>query len=80
MGEGERRRRDVPMPADPGAHLVLVEPHFALGLLAVYYGDSALMLMQTHGREVALWLVGTILAAVVAWWAWHRWRAREQTA
>jgi hypothetical protein len=32
---GERRQGDVPVPADEGAHLVLVEPNLALGLLEV---------------------------------------------
>ena len=46
--------------------------YWALGVLAVYYGDAALELMQTHGREVALWLVGLIVVGVLAWWAWSR--------
>jgi membrane protein YqaA with SNARE-associated domain len=39
--------------------------YFALGLLAVYYGDEALELMRTHGRTVALIVVGTLVAAAV---------------
>ena len=32
--------------------------YFALGILAIYYGDAALELMRTHGRIVALVVVG----------------------
>jgi membrane protein YqaA with SNARE-associated domain len=39
-----------------------------LGLLAVWYGDVALEVMRTRGREVALWLVALIVAAALAWW------------
>ena len=39
-----------------------------LGLLAVWYGDVALEVMRTRGREVALWLVGLIVAGALAWW------------
>jgi membrane protein YqaA with SNARE-associated domain len=40
----------------------------ALGILAIYFGDAALELMRTRGREVALWVVATILLAAAAWW------------
>ena len=46
--------------------------YLALGLLAVYYGDAALELMRTRGRDVALWLVAFIVLAAVAWWAFTR--------
>ena len=46
--------------------------YFALGLLTVYYGDVALELMQTRGREVAIWLVAFILTGVVAVWLLRR--------
>lgn len=43
--------------------------YLALGVLAIRYGDAALELMRTRGREVALWLVGMILlAALGVWW------------
>jgi len=42
--------------------------YFALGILAVYYGDAALELMRTHGRAVALWVVGFILLGAGLWW------------
>ena len=43
-----------------------------LGLLAVWYGDVALEVMRTRGREVALWVVGLIVAGVLAWWLIRR--------
>ena len=43
-----------------------------LGLLAVWYGDVALEVMRTRGREVALWLVALIVAAALAWWLIRR--------
>jgi membrane protein YqaA with SNARE-associated domain len=46
--------------------------YLALGILAVYYGDRAAELMRTHGRTVALLLVGLIVTATVAWWLWQR--------
>jgi membrane protein YqaA with SNARE-associated domain len=46
--------------------------YFALGVLAIYYGDSALALMRTRGREVAVGLVALIVVAGVAWWLWQR--------
>jgi membrane protein YqaA with SNARE-associated domain len=46
--------------------------YFALGILAVYYGDEALELMRTHGRTVALVVVGLLVAAVVGMWLMRR--------
>ena len=43
-----------------------------LGFLAVWYGDAALEVMRTRGREVALWVVGVIVAAALAWWLIRR--------
>jgi membrane protein YqaA with SNARE-associated domain len=42
--------------------------YLALGVLAIYYGKAALQLMETHGRMVALWVVGFILLAAAVWW------------
>jgi membrane protein YqaA with SNARE-associated domain len=42
--------------------------YFLLGLLAIWYGDYALEVMRTRGREVALWLVGLIVAGALVWW------------
>ena len=49
--------------------------YVALGVLAIYFGDAALELMRTRGREVALWLVGLILFGIVVWW----WRGRVRS-
>jgi len=46
--------------------------YFALGTLAVLYGDAAMELMRTRGRDVALWLVAGILVVTVAWVWWRR--------
>lgn len=48
--------------------------YLALGALAVWYGDFALELMRTRGREVALSLSAFLVAAAVAWW-WFAGRA-----
>ena len=55
--------------------------YFGLGVLAIYYGDAALELMRTHGRWVALGLVGMILLGAVGLWAYNRRsdRASERT-
>ena len=45
--------------------------YLVLGILAISYGDLALELMRTHGREVALWLAGTIVVAALGLW-WMR--------
>jgi membrane protein YqaA with SNARE-associated domain len=49
--------------------------YLVLGVLAIWYGDLALELMRTRGREVALWLAGLIGLAAVGWW----WIARRRT-
>jgi membrane protein YqaA with SNARE-associated domain len=48
--------------------------YLVLGVLAIWYGDAALELMRTRGREVALWLAGLIVVGAVAWW-WFRRRS-----
>ena len=53
--------------------------YLALGVLAIYYGDAALELMRTHGRTVALVLVGLIVAAAIAWWFLQRRHATPDT-
>lgn len=45
-----------------------------LGVLAIWYGDAALELMRTRGREIASWLAALIVLAAIVWW---RWRARQ---
>jgi membrane protein YqaA with SNARE-associated domain len=42
--------------------------YLALGVLAIWYGDLALELMRTRGRDVALWLAVFLVIAAVAWW------------
>jgi membrane protein YqaA with SNARE-associated domain len=46
--------------------------YLGLGVLAIFYGDAALELMRTHGRWVALGLVGMILLGALALWAYNR--------
>jgi membrane protein YqaA with SNARE-associated domain len=46
--------------------------YLALGVLAIMYGDLALELMRTRGREVALWLAGLLVAMAIAWWLYAR--------
>ena len=48
--------------------------YLVLGVLAIWYGDAALELMRTRGREVALWLAALIVVGAVAWW-WLRRRS-----
>lgn len=50
--------------------------YLALGVLATHYGDAALELMRTRGREVALWLAAAIVAVVVTLWLVQRRTAR----
>ena len=42
--------------------------YLVIGMLAVRYGDAALELVRTHGRDVAIWTVGLIVVAAAAWW------------
>ncbi|MBI2827963.1 MAG: VTT domain-containing protein [Acidobacteria bacterium] len=42
--------------------------YLVLGVLAIRYGDLALEVMRTRGREVALWLAVLIVFAAVGWW------------
>jgi membrane protein YqaA with SNARE-associated domain len=50
--------------------------YFALGLLAIYYGDFALELMRTRGRQVALVVVAVIVSGVLVWWLIRRRQGR----
>ena len=52
--------------------------YLALGILAIYYGDAALELMQTHGRTVALSMVGLIALTALGWWWYQRRRLRAE--
>jgi membrane protein YqaA with SNARE-associated domain len=51
--------------------------YVALGVLAIYYGDTALELMRTQGRTVALVLAGLLALSVVGWWAWNRYNSAQ---
>jgi membrane protein YqaA with SNARE-associated domain len=42
--------------------------YLALGWLAIWYGDAALELMRTRGRDVALWMAGLLVLLGVGWW------------
>jgi membrane protein YqaA with SNARE-associated domain len=54
--------------------------YLALGYLTILYGQAAQELMQTRGREVALWVAGVIVAMAIVWWLLQkRWSRREQT-
>jgi membrane protein YqaA with SNARE-associated domain len=46
--------------------------YLAIGVLTIYYGDAALELMRTRGRDVALAVVGLIVLAVAGWWLYNR--------
>jgi membrane protein YqaA with SNARE-associated domain len=52
----------------------------ALGVLAIYYGDAALELMRTRGRQVAIGLVVALLVIIAGWWLWQRRRAAERAS
>jgi membrane protein YqaA with SNARE-associated domain len=51
--------------------------YLALGILAIYYGDAALELMRTRGRDVALALVGLIVVGAVGLWLWQRYNSEQ---
>lgn len=50
--------------------------YLALGVLAIYYGDYALELMRTRGRDVAFALIGLLLLSALGWWAWQRYNSK----
>jgi membrane protein YqaA with SNARE-associated domain len=50
--------------------------YLALGVLAIYYGDSALELMRTRGRDVALGLALLLALSAFGWWAWNRYNSK----
>ena len=52
--------------------------YITLGLLAILYGDLALELMRTRGRDVALVLVGFLVISAVGWWWLSRRRAQRE--
>ena len=46
--------------------------YLGLGMLAIWYGDAALDLMRTHGRQVGIGLAVLIVVAALAWWLLQR--------
>ncbi len=46
--------------------------YLVLGALAVRYGDAALELMRTRGRDVAILVAVIIVAAAFGWWMFRR--------
>jgi len=52
--------------------------YLALGFLTIKYGNAAQELMQTRGREVALWVVGAIVVMALAWWLFQRRSGRQE--
>jgi membrane protein YqaA with SNARE-associated domain len=42
--------------------------YLAIGILAVFYGDFALEVMRTRGRDIAIWLAVIVVAAALVWW------------
>lgn len=65
-----------PLPFVAAVGLARGVRYFALGILAVRYGDLAMAVMRTRGRQVALWVVFAILVAAASWVLWQR-RARR---
>ena len=51
--------------------------YFGEGLLAVWYGERALVFMQAHGRQVALAVGLLVLAGGVGYFLWRRRRAPD---
>ena len=51
--------------------------YVVLGALAITYGDVALELMRTHGREVARWVAAILVVTALAWW-WMSRRIRSR--
>jgi membrane protein YqaA with SNARE-associated domain len=51
--------------------------YFALGFLAVEYGDRALEYMHEHGTTAALVVVGLLAAGFVGYLLWSRAQARK---
>ena len=50
--------------------------YLTLGVLAIWYGDAALELMRTRGRDVALALVALLVVVAIGWWLIARHRRR----
>jgi membrane protein YqaA with SNARE-associated domain len=46
--------------------------YFGQGLLAVWYGDQAVVFLRTHAESVGLWLAVIILVGGLGWFWWRR--------
>lgn len=46
--------------------------YFTLGLLTIWYGEAALELMRTRGREVAIGVAVFLVLAAFGWWVCRR--------
>ena len=54
--------------------------YLALGVLAIYYGDYAMELMRTRGRDVALGFAAFIVVCALGFWLWQRYNSRSREA
>ena len=52
--------------------------YLALGTLTILYGQAAMELMETRGREVAIWVAAMIVGGAVAWWLVQKRRAAPE--
>jgi membrane protein YqaA with SNARE-associated domain len=46
--------------------------YVVIGALTIRYGDSALELIRTHGRETGIWAAVLIVAIALVWWLLRR--------
>ncbi len=46
--------------------------YFGQGLLAVWYGNRAVMFLHTHAERIGLWLGVAILVGGLTWFWWRR--------
>ena len=53
--------------------------YFAEGLLALWYGDSAMAFIHEHATTVSLWLVGLLAAGLAGYILWGK-RRRTKSA
>ena len=51
--------------------------YFALGLLAVEYGESALAYAEQHGSEAAIVVIGLLAAGVAGYFVWSKVQSRK---
>ena len=66
-----------PLPFVTAVVLARGARYLAIGTLAILYGDVALEVLRTRGREVAVWIVAIIIIAAAGWFGWQR---RKQIA